>query len=153
MPLMMDKSPHSSNFFLGGKNDNFVNACNFLSLNKDNNEFISFLCSDIGQNIMTNNSLFIHVERGDIFYKDFQTKENFYNFLLAQQHESKQIIPKRISYHHSFERYTREYLLLFSLEEIDKFDMLSNKNSKYLLYKFNDWIESMNAENILIIHI
>ena len=30
--------------------------------------------------------------------------------------------------------------------------MLSNKNAKYLLYKFNDWIESMGAEKILIRH-
>ena len=70
--------------------------------------------------------------------------------MLAQQDESKKIIQKQISYHHSFERYTREYLPSYSLEEIDKFDMLSNKNSKYLLYKFNDWIESMNVEKILM---
>ena len=57
----------------------------FLSLNKDNNEFVSFLCSDRGQNIMKNNSLSIHVESGDIFYKDFNTGENFCNFLLAKQ--------------------------------------------------------------------
>ena len=42
------------------------------------------------------------------------------------------------------------YLPPFSLEEIDKFDMLSHKNSKYLLYKFNNWIESLGAEKILI---
>ena len=122
--LMMDKSYPSLNCFFGGENENFVNACNFLSLNKDNNEFISILCSDIGQNIMANNSFLIHVESGDIFYSDFHKKENFYNFLLAQQDESKQIIPKRVSYHHSFERYMRKYLSSFSLEEIDKFDML-----------------------------
>ena len=29
-------------------------------------------------------------------------------------------------------------------------DLLSNKNAKYLLYKFNDWIVSMGAEKILI---
>ena len=69
-----------------------------------------------------------------------------------QQDESKQIIPKRISYRHSFERYKHKYLSSFLLEEIHKFDMLFNKNSKYLLYKFNDWIESMNAEKILIRH-
>ena len=68
------------------------------------------------------------------------------------QDESKQIIPKRISYRHSFERYKHKYLLSFLLEEIHKFDMLFNKNSKYLLYKFNYWIESMNAEKILIRH-
>ena len=94
--------PSQLEFFFGGDNDIFVQACNFLSLNEANNEFVSFLCADIGQNIMTNNSLSIHVETGDIFYNDFNTRENFYNFLLAQQYESKQFIPKRISYHYSF---------------------------------------------------
>ena len=61
----------------GGDNDNFVQVCNFLSLNGDNNKFASFICSDIGQNIMTNNSLSIHLETGDIFYNNFKTKENF----------------------------------------------------------------------------
>ena len=32
--------------FCGGDNDNFVQACNVLSPNEDNNEFIHFLCSD-----------------------------------------------------------------------------------------------------------
>ena len=89
---------------------------------------------------MTNNSFSIHIESGDIFYNNFNTEKNFYNFLLAQQDESKQVIPKRISYHHSFERYTREYLPSLSLEEIDKFDMLSDKTSQHLLYKYNDWM-------------
>ena len=31
-------------------------------------------------------------------------------------------------------------------------DILSNKNTKYLLYKFNDWIESMGAKIFLIRH-
>ena len=38
-----------------------------LSLNEDNNEFISFLCTDTAQNIMTNNSLSIHIKSGGIF--------------------------------------------------------------------------------------
>ena len=99
---------------------------------------------------MTNNSLLIHIESRDIFYNDFNTKRNFYNFLLAQQNESKQFIPKRISYHYSFEKYMRNYLPSFSIHEIEKLNMLSNKNAKYLLYKFNDWIESLGAEKILI---
>ena len=101
---------------------------------------------------MTNNSLLIHIECGDIFYNDFNTKETFHNFLIAQQDETKQFISKGISYHYSFEKYTRNYFPSFSLEEIDKFDMLSHKNSKYLLYKFNDWIESLGAENVFVRH-
>ena len=66
--------------------------------------------------------------------------------MLAQQDELTQFIPKRIFYHYSFEKYTRSYFPSFSLEERDNLDLLSNKNAKYLLYKFNDWIKSMAAE-------
>ena len=31
-------------------------------------------------------------------------------------------------------------------------DLLSNKNAKNLLHKFNDWIASMGAEKFLIRH-
>ena len=123
-----------------------------IGLNEDNNEFVSFLCSDMGQNILTNNSLSIHVERGNIFYDNFSTNENFYNFLLAQQDETEWFIPKRISYHRSFERYMKQFLPAFSLEESDKYDFLTNKSSNYLLYKFSDWIELLNAEKIKIRH-
>ena len=74
--------PHQLEYFYGGDNDNFIRACNFLSINEDNNEFVSFLCSDRGHNIMTNNSLSIHIESGNNFYQNFNTNGNFYNFLL-----------------------------------------------------------------------
>ena len=115
-----------------------------MSLSEDNNEYVSFLCSDMGQNIMTNNSLSIHIETGDIFYNYFNTRENFYNVLLAQQDELKQFIPKGISYHYSFEKYTCSYLSLFSVDEIHKLDLLSNKNAKYccknLMTGSNPWV-------------
>ena len=71
--------------------------------------------------------------------------------MLAQQDETKRIIPKRIAYH-SFEKYIKSYLPSFLIEEVEKFDQYSNKNSKYLLYKFNDWIESLGTEKLLIRH-
>ena len=40
----------------------------------------------------------------------------------------------------------------FLLKKLTNLTMLSHKNSKYLLYKFNDCIESLGAENILIRH-
>ena len=98
-------------------------------------------CSDTGQNIMKNNSLSIHIESGDIFCNDFNIKENFYNFLLGQQGECTQFTPKTIFCQYSFEKYTRNYLPSFSIDEVEKLDTLSNKNAKYLLYKFNGWTE------------
>ena len=114
-----------------------------MSLSKDNNEFVSFLRSETDQNIMTNNSLWIHIESRNIFYDNFNTNENLCSFLLAHQDEFKQVIPKRISYH---------YLPTFSIDKAEKLDLLSNKNSKYLLYKFHDWIKLLGAEKILIRH-
>ena len=70
-------------FFYGGENSNFNRAIKFLSPSKENREFIAFLLSDLGQNLMTNNSLSIHIESGDIFYLNFNTGENCYNFVIA----------------------------------------------------------------------
>ena len=61
--------PVQSEFFYGGDNESFVRACNFLSSNEDNNEFVSFLCSDRSQNIMADNNLSIHIESGNLFSK------------------------------------------------------------------------------------
>ena len=145
--------PKQLEFFYGGNNDNFIHACNFLSPNEDNNEFISFLCWDSGQNIMTNNNHSIHIESGNIFHQNLNTNENFYSFLLAQQEKTKAIIPKRIAYHYNFEKYIKNYLPSFSVDDIEKFDLYPNKNSKYLSYKFNDWMESLQgAEKLIIWH-
>ena len=46
----------------------------------------------------------------------------------------------------------RNYLPSFSIDEIEKLDMLSNKNAEYLMYKFNDWIKSLGVEKVLIRH-
>ena len=56
-------------FFYGAENSNF-------------NQAVEFLHWDLGQNLMTNNSLSINVESEGIFYENFNTAENFDNVLL-----------------------------------------------------------------------
>ena len=58
---------HQEEFFFGRDNDTFVQAVEFLSSSSKNREFRAFLLSDLGQNLMTNNSLSIHIKSGDIF--------------------------------------------------------------------------------------
>ena len=41
---------------------------------------------------MTNNS--IHIESGKIFYQNFNTGKNFYNFVLALQDDQTAPVPK-----------------------------------------------------------
>ena len=75
--------PQQLDFLFGGENRNFNRAIEFLSLSNKNREFIAFLLSDLGQSLMANNSFSVHIESGDIFYQNFNTGENFYNFLIA----------------------------------------------------------------------
>ena len=86
--------PPQVEFFYDGDNEDFVQAVEFPSPSADNREFVTFLLSDLGQNVM-NNSLSIYIESGDIFYQNFDTGENFYNFLIAQQNEETANIPKK----------------------------------------------------------
>ena len=60
-----------------------------------------------------------------------------------QQDETKSIVPKRLSYSYNFEKYIQSYLPSFSRDDLEKYNLYSNKNAKYLFYKLNDWMESM----------
>ena len=102
----------------------------------------------MGQNMMTDNSLSTHIESRSIFYDNFNINKNFGTFFTGTTRQNKTITPKSISYHYNFKRYMKQFLPAFSLEESEKYDLLTNKNSKYLLYKFNNWTESLNAEKI-----
>ena len=95
--------PESIYFFYGGDSDQFVEALKFIGIQGQNREFATFLMSDEGRRLMTQNKLSIHVETGDIFYDNHNTEENFYNFLLSQQNDEAAEVPKKFSYSNSFE--------------------------------------------------
>ena len=128
--------PENIYFFYGGDSDQFVNALEFIGLSPINREFCAFLLSDLGRKTMTENKLSIHVESGDIFYDNHNTSENFYSFLLSQRNNEAAYVPKKISYKNSFEAYIGSFLQSFSIDDQEKFDILSLKNSKYLFYQF-----------------
>ena len=71
---------------------------------------------------------------------------------MVRQNKTKAIIPKHIAYHYSFEKYVKNYLPS-SVDDVNKFHLYANRNSKYLLCKFNHWIESLQgAEKLIIQH-
>ena len=81
---------------------------------------------------MASNKLSIHVEGGDIFYENHNTGESFYNFLIAQQNEQAADIPKKFSYRNSFELYISSFLSAFSIDDVEKYDLFTHENFKYL---------------------
>ena len=144
--------PDSVYFFYGGESENFTRAVDFLRLNSDNREFAAFLLPDLCRQFMTSNRLCIHAETGDIFYENHSTRENFYNFLIAQQNEQAANITKNFSDRNSFEAYISQFLQAFSMDNVKKYDLFAHKNAKYLFYRFNDYIKGYGSHRRKIKH-
>ena len=129
--------PESISFFYGGESQIFVDALEFIGLSPINREFGAFLLSDLGRQTMTQNKLSILVESGDIFYDNHNTGEKFYSFLLSQQNDEATYVPKMFSYRNSFETNISSFLHVFSIDDQEKLDLFTFKNSKYLFYRFH----------------
>ena len=43
-------------------------------------------------------------------------------------------------------RYLHQFLQSFDMREIDKYDLYSNKNAKFLMYRFNSYLESIHQQ-------
>ena len=101
---------------------------------------------------MTSNRLSIHIANGDIFYENFNTGENFYNFLMNQQNKNAAFVPKKFTYRNTFERYMNSFLPAFLIDDVEKYDLYANKNSKCLFYHFNDYVKSYGSKRRKIRH-
>ena len=144
--------PDNIYFFYDGDGQKFVDALEFLVLSPINREFAAFLLSDLRRKTMTQNKLSIHVESGDIFYDNHNTEENFYIFLLFQQNDEAAYVPQKFSYNNTFEKYITSFLQNFSIDDQEKFDLLSFKNSKYLFYRFNDFVKIYGNPRYKLLH-
>ena len=144
--------PDNIYFFYGGDSQQFVDALEFLGLGPINREFAAVLLSDLRRKTMTQNKLSIHVESGDIFYDNHNTEENFYIFLLFQQNDEAAYVLKKFSYNDTFEKYITSFLQNFSIDDQEKFDLLSFKNSKYLFYRFNDFVKIYGNPRYKLLH-
>ena len=121
-------------------------------MNREDSDFIEFLFSDIGSQIFRENLLSIHIEMENIFYDNHNTNESIYDFLLKQQDETKTITHATLTYKNSFPIYLRYILDNIDGETVDKFDFFTNKNVKYLFYKFNDYLLFNGLNTVPIRH-
>ena len=64
----------------------------------------------------------------------------------------KQHVPKTFSYSNSFEKYIATFLQALSKDHHEKFDLLAFKNSKYLFYRFNDFVKAYVNPRYKLLH-
>ena len=94
----------------------------------------------------------IHIETGKIYYKKNDTNESIFEFMKNQQDSSKGKINFDLTYDGNYNDYFRWILNGFEGYEKTKLDLLTFKNTKYLLYHFNDLLESSGQPIIKVKH-
>ena len=146
--------PFDFEFFNGGSHRRFAEILeNFADDNEDITEFINFLQGDICRNILENNKLKIHVDSGKIFYENEDTNESIFNFILAQNNPiSSRYIGRNISFDQDYKTYFQWVSSAFSETEKNKLDILTNVNSKFLFYRFNDLLQQQSKKTKSIKH-
>ena len=138
--------------FTGGENQKFNSFVRKVGLTTENLKFLDFLQTDYCKEILISNDLKIHIETGIIYYNDTDTNESVFEFVKNQQDSSKGIINTDLKYEGSYKNYFQWILNGVEPYEKTKYDLLLFKNTKYLLYRFNDFQNSIGKSLIKVKH-
>ena len=95
---------------------------------------------------MTSNRLSVHIVNGDIFYENHNACNNIYTFLMDQQNENAAFILKKFANRNTFEKYINSFLAAFSIDDVEKYDLFANKNSKYLFYRLTNYVKAYGSK-------
>ena len=101
---------------------------------------------------MKANKLKIHVEIGNIYHNNTDTNESIYSFFEAQEDETKKWIDFEFILSDNYSDYFVKYLINIKDGKDEKYDMLGNKNSKFLFYHFNDYLKQINESTKPVRH-
>ena len=130
--LSRGETPKELKFFSGGEieiDTLMSNVTNNVGvLNESNSDFLEFLSSEIGKNLMIRNKLKIHIETGQLFHDNQITNESIFDFLRNQEDITKKLLRVNIAITDDFEYYVREIL---SNVTDDTNDLNSNSTSKF----------------------
>ena len=108
-----------------------------IGLSTDSIELLESLQSSFCQEVLIENKLKIHIKSGNIFFNNLDTSESIYGFFQQQENQSK----AKINFTVSYEDYFDWLVQGFKGNKDQKYDILTNENSKYLFYWFNDYLE------------
>ena len=93
---------------------------------------------------MTVNKLKIHIESGNIYHNNTDTNKSIYSFFENQEGKTKKWIDFEFILSDDYKDCFMKYLVNIKDGEDEKYDMLTNKNSKFLFYHFNDYLKQIN---------
>ena len=140
-------------FFSGGKKmekklfESVAKNVGIISVS--NQQFLEFLTSKFGENLLTKNKIQIHLDSRQIFHDNKITSETLYDFLKRQQDLNKKELKVNLPLGDDFNYYVIE--ILTNIKD-DTFDLNSNSTSKFLFYNFNTFRSLLDKEIFAIRH-
>ena len=107
-------------FFISGNsgiNELRIQATNIQKseLNKSNKAFLDYLTSNYAPETLAKNKIKIHLDTGNICRDNTNLEESIYDFLLAQQNETKKLLDYEINFTGDFNFYINE--IIFPITE------------------------------------
>ena len=150
--ISSDIVPFEFEFFKGGNNEKFSDNILAVDSGADTLNFFNFLQSNICKKILEDNKLKIHVETGNIYYDNNDTNESIHNFILAQANPISGEIDHSFTFDRDYVTYFQWLTDAFNETKKNKLDIFKNKNSKFLFYHFNDYLQQSGRETIKIKH-
>ena len=147
-----DIVPFEFELFKGGNNENFSSIIRGIDSGVDTLDFFNFLQSKVCKKILEDNKLKIHIETGNIYYDNNDTNESIHNFILTQANPISGEIDHSFTFDRDYTTYFQWLTDAFNESTKNKLDIFTNKNSKFLFYHFNDYLQQSARETIKIKH-
>ena len=89
----------------------------------------------------------VHADTEHIFYSNINTNKNIFDFCENQEDKTKQFLKYfEFDITDSYDDYFMKYVINIKDRNDDKFDMLTNKNSKFFFYHFNNYLRQINEQ-------
>ena len=144
--------PPQLDFFTGGHNEKCSSRAKNIGLSSNSSNFLDYLGSTRCEDLMISNKLKIHIDSGNIHYDNNDTNESVYDFFQLQGDETKKFIEYEFVYDDTYQQYYDEFLFKINQQDGDRLDVLTNKNSKFLFYHFNDFLTRVNVTPLPVRH-
>ena len=88
----------------------------------------------------------------ETFFDNINSGENIYNFFVTQQDAMKKLLKIEFDFSDDYDDFITNILPSIKDLNDNKFDILTNKNSKFLFYNFHSYLNLQNETRQLIRH-
>lgn len=79
----------------------------------------------------------IHIKTGNIFFDNIDSGKSIFDFSTAQYDCNKKLLQISLAFSADYDAYVSEYLTTIKNINDNKYNMLTNKNFKFLFYNFS----------------